>query len=177
MSTYEPGTVATVTYRTNRHRAMRTGVPSNPGWEISFAEGRTWVSDRTCEVTNVVRLVVLDPEASPEPLNDLFAATFLDSAAEIVEKKVKRQVREVPFLRWLADQISEQSKPPRIPEPGLWGVVEAGWDSRGEAGLPRAEWMRVQGNLWHSTIAGVSVAWSDLVDPVLIRDGIEDGAS
>ena len=33
---------------------------------------------------------------------------------------------------YLADQIEAQTKPARIPEPGLWGVVEAG--SPGSAG-------------------------------------------
>lgn len=73
---------------------------------------------------------------------------------------------------WVADQIEAQIKPPRIPEPGLWGVVEADWKSPGITGIPRAEWVRVKGNRWRSAISAVEVPWSELVNPELIRPGV-----
>jgi hypothetical protein len=72
----------------------------------------------------------------------------------------------------LARQIEAQTKPPRIPEPGLWGVVEATWSGNGETGIPRAEWVRVKGNRWASSISNIHAAWSDLIDPVEIRKGV-----
>ena len=59
-----------------------------------------------------------------------------------------------------------------LPEPGLWGVVEASWDSRQPAGIPRAEWVRTKGNEWRSCISNVAVRWDDLIDPTLIREGV-----
>lgn len=77
-------------------------------------------------------------------------------------------------IRSLAEQITRQTKPPRIPEPGLWGVVEAG-----DEGLKRRTWVRVPentaGNNWTST-DGWARVWDELIDPVLVRDGIEDAS-
>jgi hypothetical protein len=71
----------------------------------------------------------------------------------------------------MADQIEAQTKPPRIPEPGLWSVVEAG------AGrIPIRRWVHHEEGWWVAD-TGDRLRWEDLEDPVLIRDGIEDGAS
>lgn len=76
---------------------------------------------------------------------------------------------------YLADQIEAQTKPPRIPEPGLWGVVEAGHkhldDGRRSqfvrvATTGRAQWVEREAEADWCT-------WDALVDPVLVRDGIE----
>jgi len=72
----------------------------------------------------------------------------------------------------LANMIREQTKPARIPEPGLHGVVEAKsprWDQ-----VP--QWTRYttgDGNReqWIAT-NGETAAWRNLIDPVLIRDGL-----
>jgi len=69
----------------------------------------------------------------------------------------------------LADQIEAQTKPPRIPEPSLYGVVS----SEDDRGLTTYFWHSHGG--WHGE-NGSLVEWDDLVDPVLVRDGIE-GAS
>ena len=63
---------------------------------------------------------------------------------------------------------------PRIPEPGLWGVVEA-IDASDQSRMPRMflrdavddedpHWVVVGGN--------VRVEWDDLIDPVLVREGV-----
>jgi len=76
-----------------------------------------------------------------------------------------------------ADQIEAQTKPARIPEPGLWGVVEASVGNpnlraafiRDEPNDSRTPWIAVYG----PTEAGKRRAgWSDLIDPTLIREGV-----
>jgi len=70
----------------------------------------------------------------------------------------------------LADQIAEQTKPARIPEPGLWGVVEASSTYVDE----RVIYMHTEGiGLWAwTTQARGSCKWDDLIDPILVREGI-----
>ena len=60
--------------------------------------------------------------------------------------------------------------PPRIPEPGTWGVVEAGYAGRIE---------RARGGSCHDgrrssvTPGRYRINGTNLTDPVLIRDGID----
>ena len=58
-------------------------------------------------------------------------------------------------------------KPPRIEEPGTWGVVEA--SSASSLGT-RRNWVRHPDGEWRS--AGSTVGWGGLIDPVLVREGI-----
>jgi len=79
------------------------------------------------------------------------------------------------FLELVADQIEAQTKPPRIPEPGLWGVVEA--SSKHFGG--RREYIRTRkekGSLliearWYGKHGYAD--WDDLIEPALIREGVE----
>lgn len=69
-------------------------------------------------------------------------------------------------------RVDAQTKPPRIPEPGPWGVVEAAWEPSGE----RFTFVRTarQGDAdWQVTEDGSLAFWSDLIDPVLVREGVE----
>lgn len=59
-------------------------------------------------------------------------------------------------------------QPPRIPEPGTWGVVEAGSNHPG-----RTEWVRHPNGRWVNG-EGITRAWASLTDPVRIRPGIGD---
>jgi hypothetical protein len=71
----------------------------------------------------------------------------------------------------LADQIEAQSKPARIPEPGLWGVVEASY-----AGWSRCPFVHGDDGLWRvqtRRLESATVAWDHLADPTLIREGVE----
>ena len=71
---------------------------------------------------------------------------------------------------YLADQIEAQCKLARIEEPGLWGVIEASLTGTTD---PRGidEWVhRVHG--WHCPAHGF-VQWALLIDPVLVREGVE----
>ena len=69
----------------------------------------------------------------------------------------------------LAIQIEAQVKPARIPEPGLWGVVEATY-----SGWHRGSWVHCDGDVWRSLRDDGHewVTWTSLVDPVLVREGI-----
>lgn len=55
---------------------------------------------------------------------------------------------------------------PRIPEPGLWGVVEAGCQDC----TPR-KWVRTEEH-WYAADGDLARYWNALVDPVLVRDGV-----
>lgn len=62
-----------------------------------------------------------------------------------------------------ANQIIDQTKPARIPEPGLWGVVEA----------DGYRWVRFHNGDYHwGNSGGNASAWDDLIDPTLIREGV-----
>ena len=83
------------------------------------------------------------------------------------------------FMIDVLEQIEAQSKPARIDEPGLWGVVEA---SRRElTGRPRiidteGNWFKVSNTtgscVWVHESSEYTANWTDLIDPVLIRDGV-----
>jgi|ERR1035437_827015 hypothetical protein len=66
----------------------------------------------------------------------------------------------------IAAQIEAQY-PPRIEEPGLWGVVRAG--SKYGVGGSRV-YMHRDDNVW--VCSSGTTSWDDLIDPVLIRAGI-----
>jgi hypothetical protein len=74
----------------------------------------------------------------------------------------------------IADQIEAQTRPPRIPEPGLWGVVEAsvgGWtDGPSRFVNFGGSWIA------KSPFGTKHASWSDLIDPTLIREGVESDA-
>jgi hypothetical protein len=75
------------------------------------------------------------------------------------------------ILDHLADQIEAQIKPPRIPEPGLWGVVEASVLLIGER-APACEWVHHRKG-WMNP-SGQFAVWDGLINPVLVRDGVPE---
>ena len=68
----------------------------------------------------------------------------------------------------IAAQVRKQVPKPRIPEPGLWGVVEAGVKQHDV----RLRWLRLGDNYRPEDSDEYDRLWSDLIDPVVIRDGI-----
>ena len=68
----------------------------------------------------------------------------------------------------VADQIEAQTKPARIPEPGLWGVVRASLPDDTTA----SSWVHIRGHRWYTEHHGCA-AWDVLVYPTLERDGVE----
>lgn len=158
MSEYAPGTVAVATVRgVEGVRVMRVDESSPAPWRSSVAvEYCCGHSDS--EVTDVRPLVVLDLAESP-----------FGTATRHVLRSSDTPVKDSLIGQWIADQIEAQTKPPRIPEPGLWGVVEA----TAKSGV-RKEWVRTA----HGWSSGYFVhPWGTLIDPVLIRPGLgDDGA-
>ena len=143
MTIYEPGTVAVATaYGAEGVRVFR--VEGSHPWRSA----NTAYTDN--EVTDIRPLVVLDldgiaPEAIAKALRDKDAGTNGTGWARV------------------AEQIEAQAKPPRIPEPGLWGVVTDNGDD---------VWVCTEPGRWTRIADGVEWPWVDITDPVLIRDGV-----
>jgi hypothetical protein len=75
-----------------------------------------------------------------------------------------------PITRSFIRQVREQTKPPRIPEPSLFKVVVAGPPH------DRTTWVRGKKGWTNLDAVGPYLNWSrwvDLIDPALVRDGIE----
>jgi len=118
-------------------------------------------------VTDIRPLVVLD-------LGDYDnrAVTYLRNIANDDRAFDGGPTPRAKLVHLIADQIEAQAKPPRIPEPGLWGVVKA---STQEGGYVR-RWVRDGGHEnaeWVAIEATMRREWDDLIDPVLIREGVE----
>jgi len=64
--------------------------------------------------------------------------------------------------------IEDQLPKPRIPEPSKWGVVEAHHD----VNALRRRYVHIDPDEWVCVESGYFYSWPDLVDPVLIREGI-----
>jgi hypothetical protein len=116
------------------------------------------------QVTDARPLIVLDfdSDVCADVVGDLqYAVTFLAAHG-----------LGTAFIADIADQIEAQTKPARIPEPGLWGVVEAvvqGDDepqhfTRGPKGGSVYHWTRISD--------GLNYHWDDLIDPTPIREGV-----
>jgi hypothetical protein len=161
VSTYEPGTVAVATV---------CGVPNVRVMRIAPTAGTVWVSTHRAadgairhfegDVTEVRPIVVLD-------LDDPAAMVrMLRTAVRTRGPKLSAAIND------LADEIETQIRMPRIPEPGLWGVVNAHTLS-----LPvKTKWVRmVTGVSSQQWLNGEAewVDWDELINPRLVRPGIE----
>lgn len=169
-ATYKPGTVAVVTWDNatfaqkeggasdvQSARALRT---KDGHWSLAISWG-SCIQDEV--VTDVRPLVVLD-------LGDL---AVLKRAWENTEVAMK-EGHTLPFiLQGLRDEILRQTKPPRIPEPGLWGVVEAAVPESGGSRWPFVHDTDQGSSEWTCVNDGDHYDWDALVDPVLIREGVE----
>jgi hypothetical protein len=157
MSAYEPGTVAVATVRGVKDvRVMRVaqGYGASP-WR-SGVEIAGYICHHDCDLTDVRPLVVLDLMV-PGSKNAI--DHWLREAARLLRGANQNTVARI--LSAHADQIEAQTKPSRIPEPGLWGVVNA----RG------GEYVNV-GAGWLAVSSGVVHTWDYLIDPVLVREGL-----
>lgn len=107
-------------------------------------------------------VVVLDPAvlASKRPIQE-----WLRDAVRLLRRDHQNTVASI--VEGFVDQIEAQTKRARIPEPGLWGVAEA----RTERGNDTCTWVRNRSG-WQSD-CGESARWDSLIDPTLIRDGVE----
>lgn len=173
MSTYEPGTVA-LARATNPVTERRCGAMFRVtryahGWAVLSDPDDFFNDEEQAGFIEIVRpLVVLDLEdlAGQLAADVRFAASVLDDGRSGMEDEAER-------LRDLAGQIEAQTTPPRIPEPVRTGALVREGD-----GGPL--WARTDEDTWVSLddgTAGVCKPWAFIEDPVLVRDGIEDGAS
>ena len=164
MSTYETGTVAVATVRgVPDVRVFR--VQNIDGWvdESGYAHTPEGIGlDTRTPVTDVRPLVVLDVPDPRRLWADLGAAIEACGNSGVSDR-----------LSAVRDHLEPQTKPPRIPEPGLWGVVKA----RGPLGENESpnedEWVRTDDIVWRSRVTGWGACWDQLIDPTLVRDGIE----
>ena len=121
---------------------------------IETCGGEHWHSD--VQVTDARPLIVLD-------LDD--------------PRRLARLMRDNGLLG-LADQIIEQTKPARIKEPGLWGVVEATFlNQRTRQPFLRDNIKENVGGGWVAIYGPPGtdkrrVDWDSLIDPTLIREGL-----
>lgn len=144
--------------------------------------GRDWIWLADDRVTNLSPLVVLDLSAGEARMlvhmlrKD--AQDDFDRAAADDPHVHGRGLASAEVRRRTANQIEEQTRPPRIPEPGLWGVVEAAARRTG-SNIPqtnRRHWSRDEGG-WAEVGGSFRVTdFKYLVDPVLVRPGIGDEA-
>ena len=109
-------------------------------------------------ITDARPLIVLDPGRAQ--VRDFLRVYGEDRSSSYIPSR-------------LARMIEAQTEPPRIPEPGQWGVVEASCEHSDERGAwvhDPLGWARVG----HEQIKTYNHdAWDSLIDPTHIRDGIE----
>lgn len=123
---------------------------------------------RPDDITDARPLIVLDlgdsDFAAKMMIETLCAAQSLVGNSPLDRDKTGYRIAHLGLL---IEQIREQTKPPRIPEPGLWGVVVAA--SRGDHAS--CYWVHTNHG-WLCDCAKTST-WDRLIAPTVIRDGIE----
>ena len=153
------------------YRATVRGVPDV---DVMVSENGTGVSEYvTLRGGARHRLHIAEHITNARPLTVLDISTWFPHRAAHALDVLKatspmKDAGAAAFLIDILEQITAQEKPARIEEPGQWGVVEAGWpDTLG----PTCHWVRDEYG-W-TTHGGTTLPWGRLVDPTLIRDGIE----
>jgi hypothetical protein len=146
MSTYEPGTVANLSIQGEKVR----GIVRDDEWLIvGHSYFKSIAVGNDALIQDIRPLVVLD----------LDYIRFERYGMPQILHLMRTDHRLAP----MADQIEAQTNPPRIPEPGLWGVVTDNGDDT---------WVCTEPGRWTRIVDGVEWPWVDIADPVLIRDGI-----
>ena len=101
-----------------------------------------------------------------DPSDPIHDRRKLSRGASVVNAAIKEENTAVIDL---IEQIKAQTKPPRMAEPkGFGAIVEANWL---HAHKGRQRYLS-DGVGWISESALLTHTWDDLIDPVLIRDGI-----
>jgi hypothetical protein len=145
MTDYKRGRVATVEIASS---SRLLGIRGVGGW---YSDKFGFTPDGN--VTDVRPLVVLDLD-------------WAESVPVLIA-----QLRGAGYVH-IADQIEAQTKPPRIPEPGLWGVVEAAVPESGGSRWPFVHDTDQGSSEWTCVNDGDHYDWDALIDPVLIREGV-----
>ena len=130
-----------------RHREGRTG-----GYNVTAPDFLGLIAD---QIENPSPLIVLD----------LCEGVRRDYVLEILRAARHGWTHDV------ADQIEAQTKPARIPEPGLYGVVYA----HALGAQIRQLFIKVledESLCWIDVEDATGVDWDDLIDPTLVREGL-----
>lgn len=149
-------------------------VDFTPGWYSVSIDGysRTGLLDDVGDFSYLI-----DGTHTTEfesPLTDARPLTVLELLTDD-RWRPSRLVRDLRRMDWglLADQIEAQTKLARTDEPGLYGIVEASCDhlyDRGPWVCDELGWARIG-------LSDIRThnhdGWDDLIDPVLIREGME----
>jgi hypothetical protein len=152
VSTYEPGTVAVATIDGEQVRVSRF---RDEGWMLLTDPDYFWPDDGNAPVTDVRPLVVLDLDGGEaKELADYLSG--VDMHLSIGDRLN------------ISRQILQQTKPPRILEPGLWGIVTA----REENAITEHDWVHLPTGAWASLGGSRLSTWRNLIDPTLIREGV-----
>lgn len=114
-------------------------------------------------------LVVIDPEDREQV--ERFMRTYWRAFG--TEKAMEPRIRMVVPKAQAALREFASPTPPRIDEPGTWGVVEASCVHSEE----RRKWARHDDGNWYpmgpvGREAGLPDDWESLKSPVLIREGV-----
>lgn len=154
---WQPGDVAIVKVDGKWRTGMRCGWAGRNLW---WRTGAANASDR--EIEDIRPVAVIDPEdeAQVGRLMDLIRS--VNPAKVMSDDELRTVFQEA--LREFADPT-----PPRMDEPGTWGVVEAS-----AKGNPRRRyWTKTPNAAWWSVNGTSTATWNELIDPAPVRDGVE----
>lgn len=162
---WKPGDLAMVTCSDGQERRALFG-------QFWIDDSGVWVfrdgTRRNADESQARPLVVIDPE-DRERVERLTKA--IDSAGVFTGLTVGNVSKMQTALREFANPT-----PPRIDEPGTWGVVEASCVHSSK----RREWVKFPSGNWHSIRDFENARedienpddWESLIDPVLVREGL-----
>jgi len=159
VSALEPGLYRATVRGVADQIVMLTNAETDDPWVSLLAHSTEvrWRRHEHRHISDARPLIVLDLENPAAVVRSLREAT--------------RNGADLPYLDQVAASIEAQTRLPRIPAPGLWGVVKASCVFN----AARVNYLHddtAPGEAVWSSIFG-RVPWSQLIDPILIRDGIE----
>lgn len=149
------------------YRGTIEGIPDvlmladDEGGVVGMTRVRGFLGHPANSVTNIRPQVVLD-------LENWHPATVASFCSQATGKSFDMNV--TAFKCWLADQIAAQAKPYRIPQPARAARVTATLASTAD----RHWFLRIKGDgsVWVDLTDGNVYDWDDLIDPILVREGI-----
>jgi len=166
VSALEPGLYRATVRGVADTIVMLTDAQTDDPWVSMLAHRASAVRWRWHEhmhITDARPLIVLDVVSSQVDYLRHALKRWIEWSSLTDEKRT---------LDGLLSQIEAQTKPARIPEPGLWGVVEASSVTySGRRNYVRTE-PRPHSSDWQGSHG--RCPWANLIDPVLIREGVTE---